>query len=213
MLGVELPIFSELHIKIAFNDYLGVVPRDAPLLIWADPTPLCWSDEERAALAEADETRWLLDTFPAGVHARPEGGPGSTTLLILWAYDAAPVAPTFPLHFDPHYPEIALRGMATMIPGLAAYFERAPKPFIDGGYYTKTRENRPLIGPLQIEGAYIIGALSGYGLMAACAAGELLAAHISGGALPSYAPTFALARYADPAYQALLADWGESGQL
>jgi glycine/D-amino acid oxidase-like deaminating enzyme len=213
MLGVELPIFSELHIKIAFNDYLGVVPHDAPLLIWADPTLLRWNDEERAALAESDDTRWLLDTFPAGVHARPEGGPGSTTLLILWAYEIAPVAPIFPIHIDPHYPEVALRGMATMIPGLEAYVERAPKPFIDGGYYTKTRENRPLIGPLPVAGAYIIGALSGYGLMAACAAGELLAAHITGGALPPYAPAFALSRYDDPAYQALLANWGDVGQL
>jgi glycine/D-amino acid oxidase-like deaminating enzyme len=134
-------------------------------------------------------------------------------LLILWAYEIAPVAPIFPIHIDPHYPEVALRGMATMIPGLEAYVERAPKPFIDGGYYTKTRENRPLIGPLPVAGAYIIGALSGYGLMAACAAGELLAAHITGGALPPYAPAFALSRYDDPAYQALLANWGDVGQL
>jgi sarcosine oxidase subunit beta len=64
-----------------------------------------------------------------------------------------------------------------------------------------------------VEGAYIIGALSGFGLMAAPASGELLAAHLSGGQLPHYAPAFALERYADPAYQELLENWGESGQL
>jgi len=121
--------------------------------------------------------------------------------------------PLFPLPLDPHYPEIALRGLATMLPGLRAYFDKMPRPQLDGGYYTKTRENRPLIGPLPVQGAYLIGALSGFGLMASCAAGELLAAHVTGSSLPLYAPAFALSRYDDPAYQRSLEDWRESGQL
>jgi glycine/D-amino acid oxidase-like deaminating enzyme len=89
-----------------------------------------------------------------------------------------------------------------------------PRPYIDSGYYCKTRENRPLIGPLSISGAFLIGALSGYGIMAAPAAGELLAAHITGAELPAYAPAFALERYADPSYRALLANWDAmTGQL
>lgn len=213
MLGVELPVFSELHLKLAINDHQGVVPRDAPMLIWADPTPLGWSDEERELLQAADEPGWLLDTLPSGVHARPEGGPGSSTLLILWGYHNAAVPETFPLPSDEHFPEVALRGMAAMIPGLRAYVERAPRPTVDGGYYTKTKENRPLIGPLPIAGAYVLGALSGYGLMAACAAGELLATHVVGGELPEYAPALALARYDDPGYRALLERWDDAGQL
>ncbi len=164
-------------------------------------------------LAESDETCWLLDKFPAGVHARPEGEGDSTIILILWTYHTAPVEPTFPISFDPYYPEIALRGLAEMLPGLRSYFNRAPKPVLDGGYYTKTRENRPLVGPLPVEGAYLIGALSGYGLMASAAAGELLAAHLTGSDLPVYAPAFTLDRYEDPAYQRLLENWGDSGQL
>ena len=100
-----------------------------------------------------------------------------------------------------------------MIPGLSAYFDRLPKPVVDGGYYTKTRENRPLIGPLPVKGAYLIGALSGYGIMASCAAGELLAAHLTGSRLPTYAPAFALGRYEDPEYQKLLEKWEDTGQL
>jgi glycine/D-amino acid oxidase-like deaminating enzyme len=84
---------------------------------------------------------------------------------------------------------------------------------VDGGYYAKTRENRPLIGPLPVEGAYILGALSGFGIMAGCGAGELLAAHVTGGDVPDYARWFLLERYEDPDYQALLDDWDESGQL
>ncbi len=213
MLGLELPVFSERHMKITFNDHLEVVPRDASLLIWSDEVTLPWSPEELEELAADDETRWLLGTFPAGVHCRPEGQGASTSLLLLWNYDLAPVEPTFPVAVEEYYPELALRGMAVMIPGLAKYFDRAPKPYIDGGYYTKTRENRPLIGPLPVEGAYVIGALSGYGLMAACAAGELLAAHVTAAPLPRYAPAFLLARYDDPVYRILLENWGDVGQL
>jgi hypothetical protein len=50
--------------------------------------------------------------------------------------------------------------------------------------------------------------------MASQAAGELLAAHITDGALPAYAPAFHLSRYDDPRYQALLDGWDSvSGQL
>jgi hypothetical protein len=49
--------------------------------------------------------------------------------------------------------------------------------------------------------------------MAACAAGELVAAHVMGSALPAYAPSFALSRYGDPAYRALVAGREGEGEL
>ena len=58
-----------------------------------------------------------------------------------------------------------------------------------------------------------MGALSGFGVMAACGAGELLAAHVTDSKLPHYAPAFALERYEDPEYEKLLQNWGESGQI
>lgn len=213
LLNLDLPIFSELHLKMAFEDRLGVIPREAPLVIWEDEQHLPWSSEERVALAESDETRYLLAPFPGGVHFRPEGGHGAQTVLLLWAYHLEPVKPTFPVPIDPEFPEIALRGMTTLAPGLSAYLDKLPKSYVDGGYYTKTGENRPLIGPLPVGGAYIFAALSGYGLMAACAGGELLAAHVAGAPLPAYAPAFLLSRYDDPSYQRLLAEWGSTGQL
>ncbi len=213
LLGVDLPVFAERHLKISFSDHLGVMPRHAPLLIWSDPQRVDWDEEARAWFSESDDTRWLLAEFPAGVHGRPDGPADSPIVLMLWPYHDQAVAVTFPVAVDPEYPDVVLRGMATMLPGLRAYLARAPKPMIDGGYYLKTRENRPLIGPLPVAGAYVIGALSGYGLMAAPGAGELLAAHIAGHHLPDYAPSFALERYADPAYRSLLAQWGDVGQL
>ncbi len=213
MIGVELPVFCELHTKVAFRDEAGVFPRSAPLLIWTDAQELPWLEEERALFAESEESRSLLGEFPSGVHARPEGGADGSYFLALWTYHTAHVEPVLPLHHDPKFPEIVLRGLATMLPGLQAYFGRIPQPAMDGGYYTKTQENRPLIGRLPVEGGYVIGALSGYGMMAACAAGELLAASVTAAPLPAYAPAFALERYQDPEYQRLLENWGSSGQL
>ncbi len=214
MLGVEIPVFNELHGKIALRDELGIVPTDTPLLFWSDPIELPWTDAEREQLAADGETRWLLDEFPAGVHFRSRMDGDTHLLLAIWTYDIEPQAPVWPPTFDPDYPEILIRGLARMIPGLSAYFGHGDRAYADGGYYCKTRENRPLIGPLPVEGVYVIGGLSGYGIMSSQAAGELLAIHVTGGELPDYAPAFLLSRYEDPAYQALLEDWDvTSGQL
>ena len=214
MLGVDLPVYSEVHFKITYNEHLGVIPQNAPLYYWADAQRLPWSDEERELLAESEADRWLLDQFPPGAHGLSQGTPGSRSQLCLWTYDIETVEPVEPLPpHDPHYFEVVLRGLSRMIPGLRAYFDRLPQPVVDGGYYTKTRENRPLIGPLPVEGAYIIAAMSGFGIMAGCGAGELLASHITGDGRPSYAEWFLLERYQDPDYRALLDDWDESGQL
>ena len=212
MLRIELPVFSELHQKVSIADELGAIPRDAPMLIWSDPQFLNWSDDERAMLAEAGLND-LLAEFPAGAHTRPEGGASSKTALMLWAYHTPAVVEKFPIQFDELYPQIVLRGMARLLPALEKYFDRPPKPWVDGGYYTKTKENRPLIGALPVRGAYVIGALSGFGVMASCASGELLANHVLGNSLPGYARAFAPYRYDDPSYRALLDNWNETSQL
>jgi glycine/D-amino acid oxidase-like deaminating enzyme len=212
-IGVDLPITAERHLKMSFSDPLNAVPRSAPLLVWLDEQHLPWSDDERAALAEEEEARPLLGKFPAGVHGRPDGGDESTALIVLFNHHGGAADVVFPLPEPAHYAEIALRGFSTMVPAMRSYAGKAPRPFIDGGYYIKTRENRPLIGPLPIAGAYISGAFSGFGVMASCAAGELLARHITESALPDYAAAFLLSRYEDAAYRALLERWGDGGQL
>src|SRR5262245_32251295 len=214
LLGLTLPVFSEQHHKIAIEDTLRAVPRDAPFLIWDDAQALEWSPDERAALAADSELRWMLEPFPPGVHTRPEGtSPESQTLLVLWSYDAAATEVVFPLPEPPYYTELVLRGMARMIPGFAGYLERMPRAYVDGGYYAKTRENRPLIGPLPVAGAYVSSAYSGFGIMAGCAGGELVAAHVTGSALPNYAPAFTLDRYDDPAYIARIEACSATGQI
>ena len=210
MAGVDLPIFAERHHKVSFADTDGV-PRSAPMMIWLDAQYLPWSDEERAALEDDDEARWLLQEFPAGVHGRPDGAHAT---LLLFNHHGEAVEPEFPLpEPPPHYGEIALRGMSTMVPGLRSYVGKPFRPYVDGGYYVKTRENRPLIGPAPVEGLYVSCGYSGFGVMASCAGGELIARHIVGAPLPDYAPAFLLSRYQNPEYIKLLDRWGDGGQL
>jgi sarcosine oxidase, subunit beta len=217
MLGLDLPLHNYLHLKAAFRDSLGVVPREAPLLIWDDPLTLPWGADERKWLAEDSDTRWLLETLPPGAHTRPEGAGDSDIILLLWDYHAGSHTtvspPVIPPNLDELFPEIVLRGMVAILPRFSEYFDHLPRPMLDGGYYTRTPENRPLIGPSPVEGAYILGALSGFGVMAACGAAELLAAHITGSELPPYHPAFELERYTNPTYRKLLETWGNEGQL
>ena len=214
LLGVELPVFSECHVKVSFKDTRDAVPVDAPMMIWSDPVELPWTNSERELLAENPETAYLLDSFPAGVHARPEGQHGAHSVLVLWTYETEPAIPCYPLNWDPNLPDIALRGLNVMLPGLRPYLDVMPKTFVDGGFYTKTQENRPLIGTMPVSGSYVMGAFSGFGIMAACGAGDLLALQITGGVLPEYARAFSLDRFQDPQYRRLLQSWPAStGQL
>ena len=206
MIGVALPLYAERHHKVSFADTLSGVPREAPMLIWLDAQHLPWSAEERAALEEDEEARWLLGEFPAGVHGRPDGAHAT---LLLFNHHGEAVEPVFPLpEAPPHYAEITLRAMSTMVPGLQAYAGKPQRPYVDGGYYMRTRENRPLIGPVPVEGAYVSCGFSGFGVMASCASGELIARHITGGDLPDYAPAFLLSRYQDPDYCAVARQLG-----
>ena len=213
MLDVDIPIHTELHQKVTLRDALGVVERNAPLLIWNDPQSLPWTDEERAFLVEDPETAWLTEPFPPGTHTRPEGTGDSQSILMLWDYREKVTEPLWPPTMDEEYPEVVLRGLTTMLPGMKEYIERMPRPQLDGGYYTKTRENRPLVGPLPVNGAFVVGAVSGYGIMSACAVGELLACYVTGAQLSDYAPAFAFERYDDPEYLKSLEIWRDDGQL
>lgn len=212
-LGVDLPIYAERHLKISFLDSANIIPRTAPMLIWLDEQKLPWSDEEREMLAVDEQTRWLTETFPWGAHCRPDGMGAGGTILALYNYENHEADVVFPLPEHEHYAEITMRGLVTMLPAMQAYVDKGVRPYIDGGYYIKTKENRPLIGPTPVEGVYISGAYSGFGIMASCAGGDLLARHVLGLGLPEYAPSFTLSRYQDPTYLALLDRWGDGGQL
>ena len=213
MLGVYLPVHHELHQKASIEDTASAVGRDAPLLIDVDRQFLNWQPEEREWLSQEADAAWLLGELPSGAHVRPEGAGQAQTILMLWDTHTEPVTAELPAPVDPMYAEVVIRGLCRMLPGMSAYLERMPKPYTDSGYYTKTQENRPLAGALPVPGGYLLGAMSGYGIMASAALGELTAAAVAGAPLPEYAPAFSLERYQDPAYQQMLSGWGDSWQL
>jgi glycine/D-amino acid oxidase-like deaminating enzyme len=193
-LNLDVPIFNELHGKISFEDEDAVIPRDAPLMIWNDTVDLS-----------------PLGVFPPAVHFRPRG---AQSILGIWTYDTRIERPAFPPVFADDYGEIVMRGLAVMIPGLDKYVRRGVNVIVDGGYYCKAHDNRPLIGPTSIDGVFVLGALSGYGIMASQAAADLLATYILDHPRPDYAPAFHPARFQDPAYQRVLATLdARSGQL
>ena len=193
-LGLTVPIVNELHGKISFDDHGGVVPRDAPLMIWNDAVDLD-----------------AFGRFPAGVHLRPRG---ARSVLGIWTYDVHVGPARFPPAFAENYFDIVIRGLAEMAPGLAAYRDQRASALVDGGYYCKTPDNRPLIGPAPVAGAYILGALSGFGIMASQAAAELAATYVVGGDRPDYDEAFHPARFDDPTYRSMLAALDlRSGQL
>lgn len=210
---VDLPIHHEVHLKVGFPDRQGAVPRDAPMLIWHDPQRLGWPEDVGRHLTE-EGRHDLTGEMPPACHGRPEGPAESPWVLSLWEYHRQVHRhPVFPLPEDPLYPEVVMRGMSTMIPGLGGYLDGLPPPVVDGGYYTKTVENRPLIGPAGPEGFVVCGALSGFGVMAAAGAGELAALHVAGEPLPDHAPAFLPSRYEDPRYRQEIATVADTGQL
>lgn len=218
MLGLNLPVKNIYQQKIAFDDQRGAIPRDMPFTIDLDRKRLDWSAEEQAMLRADAELEWLDGELPAGTHCRPEGGAGGRWVKLGWAYNTARSEPQEDLANEPAidsaFPEIVIRGAAKLLPALAAYIEEPPDRFSHyGGYYTMTDENWPLVGPLNSDGAFVVGALSGFGSMMACAAGKLCAAHVCGDLLPHYANDLSPARIENKTLLAALASDANKGLL
>jgi D-arginine dehydrogenase len=214
MLGETLPVETVLQQKIAFRDGRGAIPRALPFAIDLDGQTLDWDAEERAALAADPSRAWLTLPLPGGIHCRPDGGDAGQWIKLGWAYNRTASAPLAEPEFDPSFPEIVLRAASRLNPSLRAYYGRLPRERVHyGGYYTMTRENWPLIGRMRTDGVFVIGALSGFGTMAACAAGELCAKWIAGEELPGYAEKLSLARYEDEELMAELSGSRSKGVL
>lgn len=214
MLGETLPVTTLAQQKIAFEDRDAAIARSMPFAIDLDGQTIAWTDEERALLAENPSTAWLTKPMPGGIHCRPDGGDGGRWIKLGWAYNRTAGPVQLPSALDPQFPEIVLRGASRLNPALKTYLGRLPRQTTHyGGYYTMTRENWPLIGPMATPGAFVAGALSGFGTMSACAAGELCAAWICGSKLPDYAPNLSLARAQDTALMTRLFEAQDKGVL
>lgn len=199
-----LPIFNELHAKTIFiNKANQAFPKDTPMLIGADSVSLTWTEEEKEFLENLGELgNKLMQTLPSGAHFHRHGNSG---VYALWDFVHKDVkVEEFPdpkPQFNEYFPEIVLKGLITFIPSLQNLLDQLQKNMfvVDGGYYCKTEENRPIIGQYGPKGAYICGAFSGFGLMASPASGELITKHILNEELPiSYSTAFIPGPNRDP---------------
>ena len=205
MLGEDLNVQCVYQQKISFEDREGAVPRDMPFTIDLDPTTLAWSDEDRQLLQDDPATRHLVEPMSGGIHCRPDGAVSGRWIKLGWAYNQVASDPHAEDPIDPHFPDTVLRGASRLHPKLAAYIGKLPRGAHHyGGYYTMTTENWPLIGPMQSPGAFVAGALSGFGSMAACATGHLCAAWVMGSKVPDYAHSLTSKRYGDQALMSQL---------
>jgi glycine/D-amino acid oxidase-like deaminating enzyme len=210
MLGEELPVKCIYQQKIAFEDRAGAIPRDLPFSIDLDVQTLAWTDEDRELLAGDDATRHLTEPMIGGVHCRPDGPASGRWVKLGWAYNEQASDPHLEEPIDPQFPDTVLRGASRLNPSIAAYIGHLPRGARHyGGYYAMTEENWPLIGTMQTEGAFVVGALSGFGSMAACAAGALCAAWVTGSELPPHALPLSRARHADKALMEQLESGGK----
>jgi len=196
MHGEKLPMHNVLQQKIAFVDRNRAVDRKMPFAIDLDGQTLAWSPEEREALAAAPELARLLEPMPGSIHCRPDGGDQGQWIKLGWAFNSEPSEPTREPELNPYFPEIVLRAASRLQPALGQYLGALPRDRIHyGGFYPMTKENWPLIGAARTPGVFLTAALSGYGTMSACAAGDLCARAVVGARSPAFADVLSLARY------------------
>ncbi|VIO64924.1 D-amino acid dehydrogenase [Bradyrhizobium ivorense] len=199
--GEVLPIVNNLQQKIAFADRNRAVDRKMPFAIDLDGQTLAWTDDEREALAAAPEFVRLLEPMPGSIHCRPDGGDHGEWIKLGWAFNTETTTESVrEPELNPYFPEVVLRAASRLQPALAHYLGALPRDRVHyGGYYPMTRENWPLIGAARTPGVFLAAALSGYGTMGACAAGDLCARAVVGTEAPAFARSLSLARYQDQA--------------
>ncbi len=216
MLSITLPVENILQQKIAFKDTARTIPRNMPFSIDLDAQTIDWNEDERQLLLESADHIWLTHTLPGSIHCRPEGGDNGSWLKLGWAFNNTPTSGSRTPALMDSFPEIVLRAAARLNPSLKHYYTTMPASMHHyGGFYTLTEENWPLIGLMDphLEGAYVVGAMSGFGTMAACAAGELCAALVMNLPTPYYAKALSPQRYQDNAIMADIQALSDRGIL
>ncbi|MES0101089.1 FAD-dependent oxidoreductase [Mesorhizobium sp. M0019] len=214
LMDEDLPVSCVYQQKIAFEDQEGAVPRNLPFSIDLDGQTLNWTSEECAILAEDPATARLTEFISGGIHCRPDGAEGGKWIKLGWAFNERASEPREAEPREDYFPDIVLRAASRLQPALRAYVGHLPRGAHHyGGYYTMTEENWPLIGPMRTPGAFVAGALSGFGTMAACSTGLICADWVMGGQLVPYARTLSPSRYQDPAIMADLAAAQNRGVL
>jgi glycine/D-amino acid oxidase-like deaminating enzyme len=190
-LGWDLDLETVLRQKVVIRDPRGIVPRDAPFTIGLDRT----------------------GGLPAGVHIKPDTAGEHDTLKLGWARDQVASEPVVEPTCPPDFPQAVIARAATLVPGLGAYLAAPEIVAHDGGFYARTPDGLPLIGPHGPTGAFIVGGLAGFGSMMACATGELAAAWVLDEPRPALAAAFDPSRLGEPGTAARSTGAAPAGEL
>ncbi|KAG2791111.1 hypothetical protein PC129_g8329 [Phytophthora cactorum] len=218
MSNYDVPIINELHCRAIVDDVDRVLPPTMPLTFDSDPMgKLEISDADRKEIMADPSAARMLKEYPGGVHVRPYNG---DKMMAVWTYDIEPVPAHYPVEdvLDRRFPEVCVRGLTRMFPQVKSYLTRPEVRdsfYVSGGYYCKTLDNLPLIGPAPntIGGVYLQSAMTGVGLMSSAASGHLLATHVMGETLEgcglaNHVDAFLPSRFEDQAYVDFLSDGG-----
>jgi sarcosine oxidase, subunit beta len=173
-------------------------------MISSDPLTLNLPDDLRAGFASADSRglrRVAEDRpLPPGFHFRTARKTSrGTPVIALWDWvhegvDVAELAPVSPV-FDAAYGDIVLLALSQKVPALQGVALPKGAVHVDGGLYCKTSDGLPIISDVDGHGSiFVVTAFAGFGIMAACGAGELIAQLVRGGASADDVADFSIAR-------------------
>lgn len=159
-IAVDVAVIGAGNVGIAVAYYLlaredraGAIPRTMPFTVDLDEQTLAWSEEERSILAQDPTAARLLQSMPGGIHCRPDGPEAGTWIKLGWAFNRHATDPHEAEPTDDQFPDIVLRAASRLHPALKTYLGRLPRGARHyGGYYTMTKENWPLIGPMRTPG-------------------------------------------------------------
>eukprot|EP01063_Lacrimia_lanifica_P015351 TRINITY_DN22147_c0_g1_i1.p1 TRINITY_DN22147_c0_g1~~TRINITY_DN22147_c0_g1_i1.p1 ORF type:complete len:509 (+),score=196.45 TRINITY_DN22147_c0_g1_i1:55-1581(+) len=200
----RLPTETQIVSKVVLHDTEGVIPQaESPFVVWRDNITLDWSEDMQEALVEMDDVKdggimntasWLGEQ-QGGQHFRPLG---NERVLFLWEHIHGHIRvgddPEFPVaQLNDFYPEISLEAMKALVPALDVYTGALGKhnTTMDAGYYCmNTEDARPVISQHGPPNCFVVGTLSGWGIMSSAVCGELCAQHVLKEDLPQYAGAF-----------------------
>ena len=197
-MGLDFPVMNELHSRVLIKDPLSIIPPSSPFLIWSDDITLPWSPQEENKVKEMSKSnnqiKSILEPIPvpgiAGAHLRPlspQESNGERAFYGIWTYDNSQLFanPSFPPQDPKLYDTVILRGLSRLVPALSQYFSpedplgAKTSLVIKSGYYCKTADNTPLLGPIkQNPGLFVCGGVSGFGVMCSQGAGLVVASQV-----------------------------------
>jgi sarcosine oxidase subunit beta len=152
--GIDLPVSAVRRQRVLLWD-VPEVPRDAPMTI-----------------DELTTTHWRPVASGAYVLYPDASEPGTDPV------EQVPADPDFALRLLDPDSEIAVAHTAGF---WRQVWERAGSAWVvQAGQYTMTPDQRPLIGPTEVDGIHVNTGYSGHGVMAGPAGGEILAQLLSG---------------------------------